>query len=170
MTRSFWLLSAGLIAALVFSPALWAEQPEAPKKGRLAPGFDVAALDGNSISLKKLSGRVVLINFWASWCAPCAAEIPDLVSLQAAMPVTQFTVVAFSEDDEREDVTAFLKKQPVNFPVVFDEAQQVSGRYKVRGLPQTYLVGPDGKVVEIVLGPIDSDGGAWLAKIRKLLK
>lgn len=143
---------------------------EAPKVGYRAPRFKLADLQGKPLGLGELEGKVVLLNFWASWCAPCVEEMPALRQLQAAMPATSFTVVALAQDIESADVSKFLKDHPVNFPVALDEDNDIARTYKVRGLPVTFLLDKKGQIVEKVMGPKAWHEGEWRAKIEALVK
>lgn len=168
MTKSL-LLSAMLLLAAFGGASAARLIEDAPRVGYRAPKFESRNVAGAPVKLADFNGRVLLVNFWASWCAPCIAEFPDLAKLQASFPVTQFTVVALSQDTELEDVAAFLKEHPVNFPVVVDDEQQISRVYKVRGLPASYLIGANGVVVEIIMGPRNWSKPEWSAKIKNLI-
>jgi methylamine dehydrogenase accessory protein MauD len=142
---------------------------EAPRVGYKAPRFSAPSLDGAQVSLGAMQGRVVLLNFWATWCAPCKEELPSLVALQSSFPVTDFTVVALSQDADPKDVAKFLKKHPINFPNGVDEDASIGRAYQVRGLPATYLIDTRGVIVERIFGPRDYDTKEWRQKIEKLI-
>jgi thiol-disulfide isomerase/thioredoxin len=158
------LLSVCAAAGAAAAPPL----EESPRVGYLAPPFTGTDLAGKEFTLAGLKGKVVLLNFWASWCGPCLAEMPDLAKLQAALPVTDFVVVGLAQDSEVKDVTDFLKTSPVNFPIVLDDDQSVSRLYQMRGLPTSYLLDRKGMIVERMLGPREWDSKEWREKVRKL--
>lgn len=164
------LLAAVLLAAGAGALAAAPVVEEAPKAGYRAPRFKALDLQGKPLGLRELQGRVVLLNFWASWCAPCVEEMPALRRLQAAMPATGFTVVALAQDLESGDVAKFLKDHPVNFPVALDEDNEIARLYKVRGLPVTFLIDKRGHIVEKIMGPKDWDKPEWADKIGALVK
>lgn len=167
MTRAL-LLTTVLFAAASGALAAAPVVEEAPKAGYRAPRFKALDLQGKPVGLSDLQGRVVLLNFWASWCAPCVEEMPALRRLQAALPATAFTVVALAQDIESGDVAKFLKDHPVNFPVALDEDNEIARLYKVRGLPVTFLVDKQGRIVEKILGPKKWDDADWRGKIAAL--
>ena len=142
---------------------------EAPRPGFRAPRFEAPALDGTRHRLSELKGRTVLLNFWASWCPPCVTEMPDLDRLQAAFPVTQFTVVGLSTDRNAEAAAGFLRETPVSFPILLDERQRIMRDYGVRGLPTTFLIDAEGTVVEVLHGPREWAGPAWMEKIETMV-
>lgn len=163
-------ISLAACALLLAGPGAAAPvSEEAPKKGYRAPAFEVTTLDGKRVSSRTLRGKVVLLNFWATWCAPCKEELPSLVKLQAAMPATSFTVVALSQDADAKDVTKFLKKHPVNFPNGIDDDGAIARAYQVRGLPATYLIDGDGVIADRVFGPEEWNNAEWRARIEKLI-
>ncbi len=161
-------LAAVLLLLVTAAPAL-ALRPEAPRIGHQAPRFSANLIDGTRRSLTDYRGRVVLVNFWASWCGPCKAEIPDLRDLQSAYPPEKFTILAINEDDELKAALDFLKKRPVNFPVLLDEKGRIMDDYGVRGLPTTLLIDTRGVVREIVFGPRDWSSKEWKERIDGLL-
>lgn len=159
-------LGLGAAAGAVAAPLV----EEAPKVGYLAPAFSLPDLAGNTLKSADLKDKVLLVNFWASWCGPCLAEMPALDKLQAAFPVTEFTVLGLAQDTEAADVTDFLKQSPVSFPILLDDSQAVSRAYQVRGLPATYLVNKHGIIVERMLGPREWDSKEWRGKIKRLIE
>ena len=155
-----------LLAGLVSVSTAWAGG--FPKKGAPVPRFTLPDLRQLPTPLSDYDGRVVLLNFWASWCGPCLAEVPDLVRLQAALPVTQFTVVGIAQDEDMDELNAFLKQTPVNFPVLTDTTGRVAELYGVHVMPVTFLVDTKGKLVERVMGPREWSSPAWIGKIKGL--
>ena len=118
------------------------------------PDVALSRLDGTSLKLSDLRGKIVIVNFWASWCNPCVEEFPSLVKL-----VTQFkndvVVLAVSEDETREDMTAFMKAMKLPAPgieIVWDEKKESMKTYGVEKIPETFLVDRNGKLIRKVLG------------------
>ena len=116
------------------------------------PDIALLRLDGTSLKLSDLRGKVVIVNFWASWCNPCVEEFPSLVKL-----VSQFkndvVVLAVSEDETREDMTAFMKAMKLPSPgieIVWDEKKESMKTFGVEKIPETFLVGRDGKLIRKV--------------------
>jgi thiol-disulfide isomerase/thioredoxin len=108
--------------------------------------FTVRDLDGKSISMADLKGKVVLVNFWATWCPPCRAEIPDLVALQAKYK-DQLVIIGVSEDEiPPEEVKAFATGQKMNYPIVMSTPELSTIFKGVAALPTTFVIDPEGKI------------------------
>lgn len=124
------------------------QHPEQVNK--VAPSFSIS--DGsNSADLSRLRGKVVLLNFWASWCAPCIEEIPSLEELQRRMPGV--TVVAISTDEDQNAYKKFLTEHHVTLNTVWDGKQIVNPLYGTYRYPETYVIDRDGKLRRKFIGP-----------------
>lgn len=108
--------------------------------------FTLNDLDGRKWTRKALIGKVVVVNFWATWCPPCRKEMPDLDALYRKFKDQGLIVLAISDEDEAK-VRAFLKTRPVSYPVMLDKGRQVNELYRVEGIPKSYIYGRDGKLV-----------------------
>ncbi len=141
--------------AVALSPPLTAAPlaPSMPPAPERAPDVTLTTLDGDEIALRQEDG-VLLINFWATWCAPYRAEIPDLIELQDALGAQGLTIVGISEDLQGEEVVRpFLKSHPVNYPIVIDQDGDLAEAFGgVLGLPTTFVVAPGGRIVNRTLG------------------
>jgi peroxiredoxin len=111
-----------------------------------ASGFTLTALDGHTYSLDSLRGKVVLLNFWATWCPPCRREMPDMEKLYRRFSSKGLVVLAVS-DEKRETVEEFLAKQSYTFPVVLDPGRTVNTAFGIEGIPNSFLFDRDGKLV-----------------------
>ncbi|NIP43924.1 MAG: redoxin domain-containing protein [Gammaproteobacteria bacterium] len=111
--------------------------------GEPAPEFELQSSDGESISLGDYSGSVVLINFWATWCAPCELEMPDIEEKYKEYN-PEFKVIAVNFDEPAKDVDAFVDELGLTFDVVLDPGSVVQELYRVRGYPTSYFVDQDG--------------------------
>jgi peroxiredoxin len=109
-------------------------------------GFTLTGLDGKAYSLSALRGRVVLLNFWATWCTPCRKEMPDMEKLYRSFEKQGFTVLGVS-DEERDVVTGFLQKQNYTFPILLDPGRKVHTAFAVEGIPKSFLFDRQGKLV-----------------------
>ncbi|MGA2711492.1 MAG: TlpA disulfide reductase family protein [Bryobacteraceae bacterium] len=108
--------------------------------------FTLADLDGRKWTRKALIGKVVVVNFWATWCPPCRKEMPDLDALYKKFKTQGLVVLAISDEDEAK-VRAFRKTRAVSYPVMLDKGRQVNELFRVEGIPKTYIYGRDGKLV-----------------------
>ncbi len=115
--------------------------------GAEAPGFELPTVHGgDAIALADFEGRVVLVNFWASWCGPCQLEIPELETLFDRYEEAGLMVVGVSTDASNQDASAFLDQVPVSYPMVWDERGQAALDYKVMSLPRNVLIDRQGRV------------------------
>jgi len=119
-----------------------------------APDVTLQTMDGRTINLGEQPGKVILVNFWATWCAPCRKEIPDLVNLYSELQSEGLEIVGIAVDQEgAEVVKPFVKKQKINYPIVLDPDQSTESHFEAMyGLPTTYVVNPEGKIVRRILG------------------
>ncbi len=113
-----------------------------------APDLTLSDMGGRKVSLSSLKGKVVLLNFWATWCPPCREEMPTLESLyQTLKGRSDFILLAVDSSEKKEVVADFLKKNPYHFPVLLDVDGSVSSEYSVSAIPTTYLIDTQGKII-----------------------
>jgi peroxiredoxin len=130
--------------------ALGIRRPAVPSE---APDFSLSALDGRPVQLREFRGRLVLLNFWATWCAPCLQEMPSMERLYQTFKPTDFALLAVSMDRQGEEMARpFAEHLKLTFPVLLDKTSEVGNRYGVRGLPTTYLIDPDGRIIGAAIG------------------
>ena len=108
--------------------------------------FTLTDLQGKSWTLKQLTGKVVLVNFWATWCPPCRKEIPDLESLYKHFQDQGFVVLAISDEDSAK-VQPFMAVEKVTFPVLLDPLRKVNNLFQVDGIPKSFVYDRSGKLV-----------------------
>jgi peroxiredoxin len=129
-------------------------------RGKRAPDFTLRTIEGKKLSLSDYKGKAVLINFWATWCAPCKIEMPWLIALRSQYAPQGFEILGVSEDDAdtpRAKLAKFGKEQGLNYPLLVGE-DAMSRRYGgVEFLPTSYFVGRDGKVVAETAGLVSKD-------------
>lgn len=132
------------------------QPPETGEARFLAPDFKIKNLKGGLTSLSNFKGKVVLINFWATWCAPCRSEMPSMEALYRAYRRSDFEILAVSIDTIGEPpVRAFIEEFGFSFPVLMDTQYVVNDRYDVRVVPTSVLVNRKGMIVHRLLGAKD---------------
>ena len=124
--------------------------PAAPKAGSAAPDFDLESLSGERLRLQDLSGKPVVINFWATWCIPCEAEMPLLQESYERNPGLEVLAINFAEPSA--DVQAFVDKHGLTFDILLDPRAIVQSLYRVRGYPTTYFVDGEGVIQGVHIG------------------
>ena len=133
-----------------------------------APDIDLPGMNGN-VQLEKLKGKVVYLDFWASWCQPCKKSFPWMHAIKQSYADQGFEIVAVNLDKDRKLADEFLKEMEVNFKVAFDESGDSASEYKLRGMPSSYLIGRDGKVYASHIGFRDKDKEQLEQAIKNLL-
>ena len=127
--------------------------------GKPAPDFKLKTLDGKEVSLSDYRGKVVLINFWATWCPPCREEMPLFKRVYERYKNKGFEILAVSTDTSVDPVKKFVKEYKLDFPVLLD-TDNISSLYGIQGLPTSFLIDREGKIVKVRLGKykeIESD-------------
>jgi peroxiredoxin len=158
-----------VLAAVVL---LYFGSSSAPNVGRgsAAPDFSLRGLDSPAPhSLSGLQGRVVLVNFWATWCKPCEEEMPAMGRLYHQLRPEGFELLAISVGEEESVVRAFRDRLGISFPILLDSDKAVSNRWQTFAFPESLLVDRDGTVLERYVGPRNWDAPAYVARIRELL-
>jgi thiol-disulfide isomerase/thioredoxin len=158
------LLTACLISLMCISLA-----GAATVKGP-APNFTLKSMGGNNLKLSEMTGNVVLINFWASWCGPCREEMPLLNALHKKYQPLGFTVLGVNVEENVDGARSFLKNVPVDFPILLDNTNEVSKRYKVVAMPTTVVVDRDGNMRFLHEGYKPGDEKKYRQMIKKLIR
>jgi thiol-disulfide isomerase/thioredoxin len=151
------LLAAGSAAAALTSQAG-------------APDFTLPSLNGPNLRLQEQRGRVVMINFWASWCGPCRVEMPHLARLYEKYRNAGFTVLAVNIDEDPHKAANLAKQLGMHFPVLLDTEKKVSRLYDLSTMPSTVLVDRDGRVRYVHRGYRDGYETTYDQQIRELLR
>lgn len=134
-----------------------------------APALQAVDLKGATRTLADYRGKVVVLNFWASWCPPCLREMPSMERLREKMAGRPLAVVALDSAETREEVDAFLSRMTLGFPILLDPDGSNTKRWKVFALPTTFLLDAEGRVRHALTGPTEWDEGEALVLIESLL-
>lgn len=119
----------------------------APISGASAPGFTLPDLEGNSHSLEDYQGRPVIINYWATWCKPCEAEMPALQAVYEKYQDDGLVILAINTTEPPQVITPFVEERGLTFPILLDERSTTAGEYDVGGYPTTYFIDKNGKIL-----------------------
>ena len=173
-------LIAVIIAAILLLPSCRSRGGKAAadtepttlvKAGDKAPDFTVEMFDGTKTSLAELKGKVVLLNFWATWCPPCRQELTrvqkDIIDRFAGR---NFVFLPISRGEKREDVAAFREKMVYTFPMGLDPSQAIYDRYASNYIPRNFLIGADGKVMLATVGYDAEEFDEMIKTIEKTLE
>lgn len=140
------------------------------KESRQAPDFSLSDLDGKAVALKDLRGRLVLLNIWTTWCPACREEMPSLERLHREFDTRGVSVLAASHREDPEEVRKFAHEFNLTMPTLLDQDGRVGELYGLQGLPTTFLIGPDGRLIARAIGPRDWAGAEARGLIRALLQ
>ena len=136
----------------------------------LAPDFTLRQFDGPNLRLGEQRGRVVMVNFWATWCGPCRVELPQLDKLHAKYRSSGFVLLGVNIDDDPNAAKALAAKLGLKFPVLFDSDKKVVATYDLNAMPATVLIDRDGKVRHVHRGYRDGMEATYDQQVRALVK
>lgn len=161
------LLGMGMVALLMAG----AVQAAGFEMRQAAPAPELKARDlaGTTRTLADYRGKVVVLNFWASWCPPCLREMPSMERLRVKMAGRPLAVVALDSAETPEEVNAYLSRMKLGFPILLDPDGSNTKRWKVFALPTTFLLDASGRVRYVLTGPTEWDEGEALTVIESLL-
>ena len=141
--------------ALLLALALPAAAAELTPWGGATPPLELADLQGKKHSLADYRGKVVLVNFWATWCEPCREEMPSIERLRASLGGRPFAVLAVNLAEPESRIRKFLDAMPLGFPILLDRDTKTTRAWQAKVLPATYIVGPDGAIRYRHIGELD---------------
>jgi peroxiredoxin len=138
-------------------------------EGKPAPDFSLVRLDGKKVQLRDYRGKVVLLNFWATWCGPCRAEMPAFQSFHEEFPSSDFAILAVSVDRDKNLVAPFIEKAKYKYSIFYDDLQ-TSKAYKISPIPTTFIIDRQGFIAFVQIGYSRTVEKVYRTQIEKLLK
>ena len=164
-SRQSRLLKLALIASLALPTLASAVDP-----GKPAPDFQLPGLKQDNVKLSNYKGKVVYLDFWASWCGPCKKTFPWLNELQKKYGKDGFEVVGVNVDTKKADADGFLATTPAEFTVLLDPEGKVANTYELQGMPSSYIIDRTGKIFLAHRGFKDGEAAELEGKIKQLLQ
>ncbi len=161
MKRNIWLSSAVIVLILLFASAGLTIgsglQKPAPQLGRIAPDFTLKEIEGQKLNLKTVisKNKVTIVNFWATWCPPCRAEIPEFIEFAKKYKTEKVALLAVNIKEDSKKVKEFAKEAGMNFPILLDSDGKVAEAYQIYAVPTTFFIDSSGKIREKVEGSVD---------------
>jgi cytochrome c biogenesis protein CcmG/thiol:disulfide interchange protein DsbE len=141
-----------------------------PARAKLAEDFTLATSGGGKVRLQEHRGKVVMVNFWATWCPPCLEEMPAMERLYRQQKDGGFTLIAVSVDADPKKVTPFVTAHKLTFPIGLDPRMEMANSYGVRALPSSFIVARDGSLAALAIGPRAWDNDAAHSLIEGLVR
>ena len=139
--------------------------------GGPAPNFTFPGLDGKMVSLTDYKGKVVFLNVWATWCPPCKEEMPSMEKLYQQLKGEDFEILAVSIDTSgAKAIGPFMKENGLSFPALLDAGGTIRDLYGTTGIPESYIIGKEGLIEKIVIGPLDWSAPEVVRFFRNLLQ
>ncbi|PYO38206.1 MAG: hypothetical protein DMD29_13965 [Gemmatimonadetes bacterium] len=169
-----WAVVTGVVTTAIFATVLIIRlrpQMALLGVGSKAPAFTAVDLrSGRPATLENYRGKPILLNIWATWCAPCRVEMPALERLSKKFAGTDFRVVAVSVDqDDSTVVDAFVKELGLSFDILHNQAGDIRQRYQTTGVPESFVIDRDGRIIKKVIGPAEWDGPVNETLVRRLI-
>ena len=164
------IVAVVLVAGAIFALMSRDTTPTPIAAGQAAPSFELPRLSGEPpLRLSDLRGKVVLLNFWATWCKPCEDEMPSMERLSQQLKGQPFVLLAVSVDDDAAAVKAFVEKLGLTMPVLLDPGKKVAAAFQAYRFPETLLIDPNGVVAGRFVGPREWDSETYVESIKTLL-
>ncbi len=164
--RLFWL---GLVLAAVSGNSLAAKQSLTPVAGKPpAPAFSLKDMDGETHRLSDFRGKAVIVNFWATWCPPCRAELPSMNRAWTNLKNDDVVMIAINVGEDEDTIFSFMGDYPIDFLTLMDQDSRVIGNWPVKGLPTTFVVDPQGQLIYRAIGSREWDDPNLLEMVRQL--
>ncbi|MFB4168555.1 peroxiredoxin family protein [Virgibacillus sp. JSM 102003] len=123
--------------------------------GNIAPDFELTTLNGDTVKLSDYRGQRVMVNFWATWCPPCRAEMPDMEKFHQNKDITILAINLTETESTKSDVTEFVEKFELTFPVLMDETVKVANQYQIQPIPSSFMIDSNGRIQYKALGAMN---------------
>lgn len=161
-----------LLLALLLATGLAQAKDLRPYEGEALPDFTLSDMQGKSHTLSDYKGRVVMLNFWATYCGPCIKEMPSMQRLKEKMAGKPFVILAVNMAEEPADVEAFLSKHKIkiDFPLLLDPEGEVVEQWMISAVPTTFILDPTGKIRYALYGGLEWDSDEVIRTLNGLLK
>ena len=163
------VIAIATIVSLLAGPAAASAAMIPSGTRQAAPDFMLKDLNGKPHKLSDYRGKVVLLNFWATWCPPCRAEIPSMESMYRALKNRNFVIIGVEVGEDVASVWPFVEEQKITYPILLDRDSAVSNTWKAVGIPTSFLIDPQGRVADMFVGGRDWSDPALRARITSLL-
>jgi cytochrome c biogenesis protein CcmG, thiol:disulfide interchange protein DsbE len=167
---SFLCTAITALAVFAYSASGVSAADLAAWSGGAAPRLVLKDMTGKEHDLAQYRGKVVLVNFWATWCEPCRAEMPSMEALRQRYADAPFAVLAVNVDEPEQRIRAFLQRMPLTFQILLDPGMQATREWNARILPASFLVGRDGRIRYSARGDVNWTGEAVTRVVADLLK
>jgi len=165
------LVLAAVVGAAFGYVHLLENKGYALKAGTVAPLFSLPSLKGSPVTLQSFRGKLVVVNFWATWCPPCVAEMPSLERLHRTLEGEGLQVLGVSIDEDEAALRKFVAARGVTFPILRDPGGRIAaGAYRTTGWPETFVIDAAGVLKEQYVGPSDWDTPEAIEHFRRLLQ
>ena len=158
-----YILFLLLFAVIAVSQSVFAETKQK------AQDFTLKSIDGKFVKLSKFQGKVVLLNFWATWCPPCRQEMPSMQKLYEKMKNEKFQMISINiEKTSKENLAVFMKKNKYTFPVLMDPMDLVSSQYGIISIPTTFIIDKSGFIAKKIIGSFEWDDEGMVNELLRL--
>jgi cytochrome c biogenesis protein CcmG/thiol:disulfide interchange protein DsbE len=162
-----------LVALVVLGAVLFALRQRDPRPVSVsdaAPDFRLASLESGPVALSDYRGKVVLVNFWATWCPPCVEETPGLEKFAEQMRDQDVTVIGVSVDEDLSALRKFVAQYHLSYPIALDPDRVTANRYGTFKFPETYILDRDGRVAEKIIGATDWQDPRMVSFVQSLVQ
>jgi len=158
------------ITVLLAAGMLFSTSSQADVIGEPAPDFTLKSRSGENVKLSELRGEVVMINFWASWCAPCRQEMPLLEDIYKKYSELGFVLLGVNVEEDSSKAAELLREIPVSFPILYDNTNEVTKLYKVVAMPTTVMVDRDGTLRYLHRGYLPGYEEEYIKQVKELIR